>query len=328
MSRLQTLIVLVVLSLAAALPPSIASAGAAGHLYVATYSGATNADLINRFPLKNGIPAMTPDLTIPGAWGALAVSRDGTLYATGEVRSRQIFAFPYGSRKAQRTITIPPMYQCTTNGLPISIGGIAADVHGDLFVALNGVGPGSSTVRTATRRVANDWSLCEGIAIFGPEQRGGERPEHEIVLTAGEYVLALAVDDTENLYVSLVAAAVVQEYANAFSRPNPTRIFPWQPSTGFIDGLSTDADGDVYLLNLDSEVQVFPPSGMQMRNDMTFQSPHDRVSSIAATSQYVYAANYWTASSVDIYSARAVGGQMKPLFSLPVPGLSTVAVGP
>jgi hypothetical protein len=328
MLRLQTLIVLIGLSLAAALPPSIASAATAGHLYAATYTGATNADLIYRFPLKNGIPTTKADLTIPGTWGAVAVSRDGTLYATGGARSLQIFAFPYGSTKAQRTITIPPMYQCTTNGLPISIGAIAADVHGDLFVALNGVGPGSARVTTATRRVANDWSLCEGVAIFGPEQRGGERPEHEIALTAGEYVLAVAIDDTENLYASLVAAAVVQEYANAFSHPQLTRVFPWQPSSAFIDGLSTDALGNVYLLNADNEVQVFPPSGMQMRNDMTFQSPHDRVSSIAATSQYVYAANYWTTSSVDIYSAVAVGGQTKPLFSVPLPGLASVAVGP
>lgn len=333
-------IVLAGLSLAAALLPSIAPAGAAGHLYASTLAGGAGyPGVIYRFLLKNGIPATKPDLTIPGYCCALAASSDGTLYAQGGAGHRQIFAFPYGSTKAQRSITIPPMFQCDSY-YGITIAALAADVQGNLFVGLNGVAPQfdvpkpptrSRAAPTANRGVTEDWSLCEGVAIFGSTQSGGERPAHEIVLPVGEYVFALAIDDTENLYASLAASMLVQEYANAFSHPHPTRVFPWQPSTTFIGGLATDAGGNVYMLNLYSEVQVFPPSGMQMRNDMTFASPHASVASIAATSQYLYAANSWirngSARSVDVYNASASGAQ-KPLLSLPVTGLQAVAVGP
>jgi hypothetical protein len=315
----------------AALTPSIASAGAAGHLYAEAFEYASTASVaIYRFPLKNGIPTTKPNLTITGYGGGIAVSGNGTLYVSGGSPHNQIFAFPSGSTKPQRSITIPAMLNCFSS-LPAVPGPIAADVHGNLFVALNSFDSLNRSVPAARRRVVGDWRLCYGVAIFGPKQHGGERPEHEVIFSSNQYVAAVGVDDAENMYASMFPSSLVQEYSNALRNPVPTQVFPWQPSTVFVGGLATDSGGDVYMLNQWNEVRVFPPSGMQLRNDMTFEAPHDGATSIAATSQYVYVANdhfiKMGAESVDIYKAGASGAQ-KPVFSLPVPGLVAVAIGP
>jgi hypothetical protein len=229
-----------------------ASAAAGGHLYLQV--GAS----IERFRLQGGVPSSQPDLTIPHYGAAIAVARDGTVYAlhlrpSGGFDGYVIYAFSPGQTAPSRKIVFPRNGMCSLSSPPVQ--GLAVDAKGNLFVlvvyAQSGARPRHGDAH------GDVFPICLGVAVLPPNANGEAKPLQTIALN-DFYFGAMAVSNRDELYANLADYGQTVDFANAVRRPHQTRTLPAQDNPG----AATDSHGDVYLLTYGSGpvINVFAPS--------------------------------------------------------------------
>ena len=301
----------------------------AGHLYVATVT-ASRQLTIGRYRLHNGIPASSPDRVYQGYSGLIAVSGNGTLYSTIALSPIVVDVFPSGSDKPVRKISIEPACHFSSSGFNV-VNAIAADASGYLFVLIYSYPGAALRVSRGGGPSPDTRTPCNGIAIYAPNARGRARPVQAIRLSNTAELDGLAVDASDNLYVS--GGSAVNEYSNAVVDPKQTRTFSGK-YLGDVRSVATDPAGDVFIANAEQSyssgwIDRYSPSasgGGPPTSTIYLQGsgPH-LLYSMAVQRRYLYADD--TAKSVEVYRARKNGPQ-SPIYSLPEPKVDSVAVGP
>lgn len=301
----------------------------AAHLYVALVT-ASRQLAIERFRLDKGIPAADPDRVYQGYSGLIAVSGDGTLYSTLGQSPVVIYAFSPRNVKPVREIDVIP--GCVSSGFTV-INAIAADPSGYLFVLIysyDGLAP-SRALRNAPS--PDSRTPCNGVAIYGPNASGKAQPVRAIRFSTAAELNGLAVDATDNLYVSGNYPSEVKEFSNAVVDPTRTRTFRGK-YIGDIRSVATDSAADLFIANAAQSyssgwINRYPPSAKGRgapANTVNLQGSGPHVLySIAVKGRYVYADD--TGQSVDLYYARK-NGEQSPIDSLSGPKVDSVAVGP
>jgi hypothetical protein len=310
--------------------------GRPDHLYVSVAPASDpNYTSVERFRLVNGIPRSKPDRIYSGGQGMLdiiAVSSDGTLYATGLFsESLTVYAFDGGNTKPDRTIQVPYPHHCGSfSSRATEISALATDPQGNLFVGI------LTFDQEASRRVAATVSPeasvhapCNGVAIFAPNAKGQAKPIQSIDLGRLGWVNSLAVDTKDNLYVGDYPTNIL-EYANAVQGPKEIRLLHAH-SADWVSALATDAAGDIFIANTNYQSAVIdryaPGASQGPNNEIQLSgSGFHTLQSIAVRGRDLYAQDQ--ISSIDLYHARKNGPQ-SPFYSLATSGyFRFVAVGP
>ena len=315
---------------AAGAPSPAAAAGNPAHLYVATVT-ASRRLAIERYRLHNGIPGTAPDRIYQEYSGLIAVSGSGTLYSTLAQSPIVVDVFPSGSDKPVRKISVEPACHFSSSGFNV-VNAIAADASGYLFMLIYSYpGDPASQVSRGAGPLPDTRTPCNGIAIYAPNARGRARPVQTIRLSNTAELNGLAVDATDNLYVS--GGSAVNEYSNAVVDPKLTRTFSGK-YLGDVRSVATDPAGDVFIANAEQSyssgwIDRYSPSasGAGPPTSTIYlqgSGPH-LFYSIAVQRRYLYADD--TAKSVEVYHARKNGPQ-SPFYTLPEPKVDSVAVGP
>jgi hypothetical protein len=289
--------------------------------------------LVERFALVNGLPKGMPDMVYAGYGGQIAVSGNGTLYTKMSSQTPvSVYAFAPGSSQPTRTIVIPNIGRRCRNVEGTLVDSIATDARGDLFAAIDNYESG--VVRTGRGlRVENAGrrAPCQGVAVYGPQATGQAAPIQSIAF-ASTTMPGMAVDASTNLYVADQGLQDVQEFATAVRNPTHTRTLEGS-YTFEVQSIATDGSGNLYAYLTPwckscqgSALNVFSSTSESPTSSMLFEgTPYNQLTSIAVDAPYVYAAN--ALGSVDVYTAQAKGTRL-PVYSLPVPNVSSVAVGP
>lgn len=311
-------------------PPATGGA----HLYV-SFSPASNPNYVSveRFRLVNGMPQSKPDRVYNGHGGLIAVSRNGTLYASDPQGSslNTVFAFDGGRTKLDRTISVRLPRQCGASSSSVTlISALATDPQGNLFVGVLTYGQDASLrANTTASPRASVRVPCNGVAIFAPNAKGQAKPIQSIDLGYLGNVNSLAVDSADNLFIGDYPTNI-PEYANAIKQPKQTRLYHTLHA-GWVSSLATDAAGDIFISNTNyqnAEIDRYTPAASQGQptNEIALAgSGFHALLSIAARGGDLYADD--KISSVDLYHARKNGPQ-RPFFSLAFPYVRSVAVGP
>jgi hypothetical protein len=228
-----------------------ASPVAAAHLYA---SG--NGSRLLRFPIVNGVPARMPDLTISNVGGGpIAVSPLGgagsVLYTNN---AETILAFDYGHTKADRTIVLPP----PSPGLSWAVAGLAVDKAGYLYVGAFQQGSDGFGRKYRVR------IPTAGVLVYGPTANG---PAHPVATISNAYVLAIAMDETGNLFLCgqyPSQAGFCDRFSHARTHAKLLSVFTG-PTLGYTLG-ATVVGSEICLSSQDQThkydftAQVFPTS--------------------------------------------------------------------
>jgi hypothetical protein len=305
------------------------------HLYV-SISPQHNPNYVSvkRFPFVNGVPQSKPDRVYPGHGQLIAVSSDGTLYASDPASSAPmtVYAFDGGATKPDRKIRLPFPRNCGAFSSQVTqINALAADPRGNLFVGILTYDQGARRRPHATAPPRLSPRVpCNGVAIFAPDATGRVNPIQAIDLGPQAWVNSLAVDAADNLYVGNYPTAILQ-YANAVENPTQTRSFQTR-SPGWVSSLATDAVGDIFVSNANYQTAVIdcyarnvPSQGPPTNEIVLAGSGFHALLSIAVRGPDLYADD--KIDSVDLYHADANGPQT-PFYSLAFPYVRSVAVGP
>lgn len=307
----------------------------ADHLYVSV-SPQSNPNYVSVkvFPFVKGIPQSKPDRVYRGHGEIIAVSSDGTLYASDPLSASPmtVYAFDGGHTKLDRTIRIPYPSNCGVSSSQVTqINALAADPQGNLFAGI------LTYDQDASRRP--HWKAplrpslhvpCDGVAIFAPDAKGRAKPIQSIDLGLQAWVNSLAVDASDNLYIGNYPTAILQ-YANAVKSPTQTRSFQTRYA-GWVSSLATDAAGDIFVSNTNYQTAVIdryapnvPSQGPPTNEIALAGSGFHSLLSIAVRGRDLYADD--KIDSVDLYHARKNGPQ-NPFYSLTFFYVRSVAVGP
>ena len=307
----------------------------ADHLYVSISPQSNpNSVSVKRFPLVKGIPQSKPDRVYRGHGQLIAVSSDGTLYASDPTSGSPmtVYAFDGGHIKPDRTIQVPYPSNCGVSSSQVTqINALAADPQGNLFAGILTYNQDAS--RRPHRKAPLRPSLrvpCDGVAIFAPDAKGRAKPIQSIDLGLQAWVNSLAVDASDNLYIGNYPTTILQ-YANAVKSPTQTRSFQTRYA-GWVSSLATDAAGDIFVSNTNYQTAVIdryapnvPSQGPPTNEIALAGSGFHSLLSIAVRGRDLYADD--KIASVDLYHARKNGPQ-NPFYSLTFPYVRSVAVGP
>lgn len=305
--------------------------GGAGtsHLYVATVTQSRRLT-IERHRLLKGIPAKNSDRVYKDYGGLIAVSGDGTLYATIGLSPIVIYVFPPGTDRPARKIKVRPHCRFSSGGFNV-INAIASDGNGYLFVLIYSY-PGAGRVLDVAHDSTETRTPCNGVAVFAPNAKGNAQPVQAIKFSEAAGLDALAVDANDNLFIG--GNSVVSEYANAIANPTLTRTFSGD-YLGTVRALATDSAGDIFIANAAQSytsawIDRYSPSASGGGPPTSIfylagSGPHS-LWSMAEHGRYVYVDD--TGTSVDVYHAFK-NGQQSPVDSLQESKkVDTVATGP
>jgi hypothetical protein len=307
------------------------SGTAAAHLYVAIFTASRRLE-IERFRLHKGIPARDPDLVYQGYGGLLALSGDGTLYSTVGQSPNVVDAFSPDNVTPVREIDVTP--RCGPSSFTV-ISAIAADPSGYLFVLIYSY-PGLARSRALRDAPSPDSRTpCNGVAIYGPNASGKAQPVQAIHFSTAAQLNGLAVDASDNLYVSGNYPSEVEEFSNAVVDPTRTRTFSGK-YIGDIRSVATDSAADLFIANAEQSyssgwINRYAPNAKGRgapANTIYLQGSGQHLHllySIAVQGRYLYADD--TTQSVDLYYARK-NGEQTPIDSLTASKVDSVAVGP
>lgn len=310
----------------------VPQAAHARHLYVSSYNG---GPMVQRFALVNGLPKGAPDKVYAGYGGQIAVSENGTLYTKLSTQApATVYAFAPGSSQPTRTIVIPNIGRRCRNVEGTLVDSIATDARGDLFAAIDNYESGVVTVQRLRVESTGLRAPCQGVAVYSPQATGQAAPIQSIAFNSTT-MPGMAVDARTDLYVVDAGLQGVREFSRAVRNPAPTRALE-SSYTFEAQSLATDRSGNLYVYLTPwcgncqgAALNVFPPTakgGDPPAIAMLFDGqPYNDLNSIAVEAPYLYAAN--ALGSVDVYNAPANGTQL-PVYSLQVPNVSAVAVGP
>lgn len=307
--------------------------GGATHLYVSV-STASHYPSIERFRLVNGRPQAKPDLVYEGYGGPLAVAGDGTLYVGNVSYKVAVAAFPPNASTPSREITLPNIFRHCHSGSGSGstfVSSLAADTSGHLFV-------GIYTYYDAPRRAEITkpskskfpWP-CEGVAVYAPTAKGKAHPIQSIQYSQASYLLGLAVDSADNLFVD-DSTYEVDEFSNAVYDPQKTRVFRGG-YVGYAHAIATDARDNLFIASTGAsyksgriERYATDASGYgKPKGTITLSSGVHLLEAIAASKRVLYVDD--VGSSVDLYHSRENGNQT-PFYSLPATNIVSVATGP
>lgn len=297
------------------------------YLYVAAHTP-NHVPYIKRFPLHDGIPSTSPDLTYENYGGFVAVAGDGTVYAADSGSySGGVFAFSPGQTLPSREIDLPNLDHCFRSGSGgFDLASMATDSHGDLYLGMyayfdakiHGAAPGI------------DKRHCEGVWVYSPHAHGHARPVQVIPFTMTTFVDGLAVDSQENLYVMLNENSV-EEYSSATTNPQLVRTFPRAPNRN-VQSITTDAADNLYIGRDDENskngrIDRYTPTGDPRKPASTIEldSQVHLLGSIAALSRHVFVDDNF--QNVDVYHAFKRGPQ-QPVSTLSIQNVDSIAVGP
>lgn len=303
------------------------------HLYVSV-STASHYPSVERFRLVDGVPQTKPDLVYEGYGGPLAVAGDGTLYVGNVSYKVAVVAFPPNASTPGREITLPNIFRhCGTGSGSGStvVSSLAADTSGHLFV-------GIYTYYDAPRRTGAikpskskfPWP-CEGVAVYAPTASGRARPIQTIRYTQASYLLSLAVDSADDLFVDDTTTEV-DEFSNAVYDPQKTRVFRGG-YVGYAHAIATDARDNLFIASTGASYKLgrieryaADASGYgKPTGTITLSSGVHLLEAIAASKRLLYVDD--VGSSVDLYHAHQNGNQ-SPFYSLPATNIVSVATGP
>jgi hypothetical protein len=319
MSQFLRLTAASVIAAASAVAPLAVQAAVTGHLYVATGGQPYEID---RFPLNDGLPSAQPDLRIPGWYIALTVGSDGTLY--GFKANNNVDAFAPGQTKPERTINFPNL------GSFLTIGGLAVDKRGYLFVAYSTYFSGAHT-RLATR-VHDGFSYpALGAVAYAPGASGHAQPVSAVGLN-GQYVNGVAIDGHDRLFISNDYADQVPQFTHAVRDPDPAGYLA--VSMSYPESLRVDREGNLYELDgaylTKNGVLVYAPGSggnTPPASSIIFAKQFQYVRDIAVWGKYLYASDFGYTSTIDVYVAGANGPQ-NPVLSQPERQVNAIAAGP
>lgn len=193
-----------------------------------------------RYPLVAGLPVASPHGTLhtPYAPGSIATRWDGVLYVADPAGHA---VDVYGPGAEGR---VAPVRVLMLHRPPLSL---ALDADGFLYV-------GGAELGT--------------VEIFAPDASGPAKPVGEVQLTffSGTDAVAVNVDAGGRLFVGQPVPsnpAVVYEFANPRTAPTFLRalfgINGFEPF-GALNGLATDASGELYVTQAQSQVWAFSES--------------------------------------------------------------------
>jgi len=306
------------------LPFNFSRAGATRHLYVIDFGSVV---AVLAFPIRNGIPASSPDREITGLNGPIALSVDaaGTVYVLDQQQLKVFAPGASGHAKPVRVIDLP--FAAKSN-----IDTLAVDQRGYTYV-------GESKY----------------IFAYAPTAHGPAQPVAS-VLPRG-YPAGLAVDASGDLYVlgnteeqdpNLVYQSWVTVYATPSSHPVKIRQFCTHEFTdkGLDYGLAFDGAGHV-LATHPYFIGQTPRGAVHVFNADTNACPIDPVQTIAsqnpsmlgpvylaiAGNLYVYDFQFDGINSGAIFTLQSSGTPQTPLAVLHGPksmlhGPQGIAVGP
>jgi len=225
-----------------------------GHLWISV-STSTHYPSIERFKLVNGVPQATPDLVYNGFGGLLAVAGDGTLYASAPNYGNGVVAFPPNADQPNRTITIPEHRVCNRgSGGYSEVSSLAADAGGYLFAGIYTTGTDAPSSGSRNRGKHKSPRLCEDVAVYSPKANGEAVPIQLIHFPKPHWLMGLAVDASDNLFVD-DSTYEVDEFANALVKPNKTRVFKGG-DVGYAHSIATDGAGNLYIASTDASYKT------------------------------------------------------------------------
>lgn len=301
-----------------------------GHLWISV-STATHYPSIERFKLIDGVPETTPDLVYNGYGGNVAVGGDGTMYSDAHEYGTGVFAFPPNSNQPSREITIPERRLCDRrSGGYAEISALAADAGGYLFVGIYTTG----TLRSKgqqTRGTPNFPRLCEDVAVYAPDANGNAVPVQLIHYPKPDWLMGLAVDAKDNLFVDN-STYKVDEFSTAVTDPKKTRVFSGG-YVGYAHSIATDASGDLYIASTglsykNGSIERYAPeakgSGAPTSTIVLPAGVH-LLESIAERGRVLYVDD--VDEGIDLYHARKNGSQ-SPFYSFTASDVVSAATGP
>ena len=306
------------------------AAPSTGHLWISV-STATHYPSIERFKLVNGVPQATPDLVYNGYGGLLAVAGDGTLYASAPDYGNGVVAFPPNADQPSRTITIPEHRVCGRgSGGYSGVSSLAADAGGYLFAGIYTTGT-AAPVRGSHRGKHKSPRLCEDVAVYSPTADGEAIPIQLIHFPKPHWLMGLAVDASDNLFVD-DSTYEVDEFVNALSKPKKTRVFKGG-YVGYAHSIATDGTGNLYIASTDASyktgrIERYAPdadgSGPPT-STIVLPSGVYLLETIAERGRVVYVDGQ--DKGVDLYHAHKNGNQ-SPFYSFTASNVISMATGP
>ena len=280
----------------------------------------------------NGVHETTPDLVYNGYGGLLAVAGDGTLYASAPDYGNGVVAFPPNADQPSRTITIPEHRVCGRgSGGYSGVSSLAADARGYLFAGIYTTGTAAPSAGSRNRGKRKSPRLCEDVAIYSPTANGEAMPIQLIHFPKPHWLMGLAVDGSDNLFVD-DSMHEVDEFANALIKPNKTRVFKGA-DVGYAHSIATDATGNLYIASTDASyktgrIERYAPdadgSGPPT-STIVLPSGVYLLETIGERGRVVYVDAQ--DKSVDLYYARKNGNQ-SPFYSFTASNVISVATGP
>ncbi|HEY1428846.1 MAG TPA: hypothetical protein VGF18_04695, partial [Candidatus Tumulicola sp.] len=192
---------------------SVSANGGRNYLWVARTTD-RHVQLIERHLLHDGIPERAADFTIHqngyvGYGEFIAVAADGTLFVTGDGdNANPIYAFAPGGHRPERSFYVPQSASCFTSPSDyIDTTGLAADSKGYTFVSFTTYAGGAGPHRKMRK---GHRYVCDGVWVFAPDAQGYAVPVATIYYQQADFVTALSVDPSDNLYVALDATKVIE----------------------------------------------------------------------------------------------------------------------
>jgi hypothetical protein len=282
--------------------------------------------------LVNGVPEASPDLVYNGYGGLIAVAGDGTLYANAPNYGNGVVAFPPNADQPNRTITIPEHRVCDRgSGGYADVSSVASDTAGYLFAGIYTTGTIAPSGGSRNRGRAKFPRLCEDVAIYTPTANGDAIPVQLIRFPKPHWLMGLAVDATDNLFVD-DSTYEVDEFANALTNPKKTRVFSGG-YVGYAHSIATDGAGNLYIASTDASYQTgrierYAPNAKgsgQPTSTILLPSGVHLLESIAERGRVLYVDD--VGKGVDLYHARKNGSQ-SPFYSFAASNVISMATGP
>ena len=302
-----------------------------GHLWISV-STSTHYPSIERFKLVNGVPQATPDLVYNGFGGLLAVAGDGTLYASAPNYGNGVVAFPPNADQPNRTITIPEHRVCGRgSGGYSEVSSLAADARGYLFAGIYTTGTAAPSRGSRNRGKRKSPRLCEDVAVYSPTANGEAVPIQLIHFPKPHWLMGLAVDGSDNLFVD-DSTYEVDEFANVLVKPNKTRVFKGG-DVGYAHSIATDGAGNLYIASTDASyktgrIERYAPDANGSgppTSTIVLPSGVYLLEAIAERGRVVYVDAQ--DKGVDLYHAHKNGNQ-SPFYSFAASNVISMATGP
>src|SRR5581483_2392183 len=209
------------------------------------------------------------------------------------------------------------------------ISSLAADAAGYVFA-------GIYTLGTRGRRIGHrstpDYPrLCEDVAVFAPTANGEAKPVRLIHYPQPDWLMGLAVDQKDDLYVDDTTDEVDQ-FENAVTKPKKTRVFK-SGYVGYAHSIAVDAAGNLFVASTDASykggrIERYAPgadgSGPPTSTVVLPTGVH-LLEALAAKGRVLYVDD--VDKGVDLYHARKNGAQ-SPFYSLAASNVISLATGP